>query len=40
MGYTNGFSPTTFQPAGAVNAWQYTEFILRAMGYSSAATTD
>ena len=40
MGYTNGFSPTTFQPAGAVNAWQYTEFILRAMGYSSAANTD
>ena len=40
MGYTNGYSATQFKPAGAVNAWQYTEFILRAMGYSSADNTD
>ena len=40
MGYTNGYSATQFKPAGAVNAWQYTEFILRAMGYSSAANTN
>lgn len=39
-GYTNGYSATTFQPAGAVNAYQYTEFVLRAMGYSSAANTN
>ena len=39
-GYTNGYTPTSFKPAGAVNAWQYTEFILRAMGYSSAANTN
>lgn len=39
-GYTNGYTATTFKPAGSVNAWQYTEFVLRAMGYSSAANTD
>lgn len=39
-GYTNGYSATQFKPAGAVNAYQYTEFVLRAMGYSSAANTD
>lgn len=39
-GYTNGYSATTFNPAGTVNASQYTEFLLRAMGYSSAANTD
>lgn len=39
-GYTNGFSATTFKPGNAVNARQYTEFILRAMGYSSAANTN
>lgn len=39
-GYTNGYSANTFRPAGAVNAGQYTEFVLRAMGYSSAANTD
>ncbi len=39
-GYTNGYSATEFKPAGAVNAYQYTEFVLRAMGYSSAANTD
>ena len=40
MGYTNGYTATQFKPAGAVNAWQYTEFMLRAMGYSSAANTN
>lgn len=39
-GYTNGYTATTFRPAGAVNAYQYTEFVLRAMGYSSAANKD
>lgn len=39
-GYTNGYSATQFKPAGAVNAYQYTEFVLRAMGYSSAANTN
>jgi len=39
-GYTNGFSATLFRPGNAVNAYQYTEFILRAMGYSSAANTN
>ena len=40
MGYTNGYSATQFKPAGAANAYQYTEFVLRAMGYSSAANTN
>lgn len=40
QGYTNGYSATAFQPAGAVNAYQYTEFVLRAMGHSSAANTN
>lgn len=39
-GYTNGYSATQFLPAGAVNAYQYTEFVLRAMGYSSTANTN
>lgn len=39
-GYTNGYTATSFRPAGAVNAYQYTEFVLRAMGYSSASNTD
>lgn len=40
QGYTNGFSATKFRPGSAVNAYQYTEFVLRAMGYSSAANTN
>ena len=40
MGYTNGYSATQFKPAGAVNARQYTEFVLRAMEYSSSANTN
>lgn len=39
-GYTNGYTAVEFRPAGAVNASQYTEFVLRAMGYSSAANTN
>ena len=39
-GYTNGYTATSFKPAGAVNAYQYTEFVLRAMGYSSADNTN
>ena len=39
-GYTNGYSATQFKPGNAVNAYQYTEFVLRAMGYSSAANTN
>lgn len=39
-GYTNGYSATEFRPSSPVNARQYTEFILRALGYSSAANTD
>lgn len=38
-GYTNGYG-TEFRPSRAVNANQYAEFILRAMGYSSAANTN
>lgn len=40
MGYTNGYSATQFRPSSPVNARQYTEFVLRALGYSSAANTD
>ena len=39
-GYTNGYTATQFKPGNAVNAYQYTEFVLRAMGYSSAANTN
>lgn len=39
-GYTNGYSATEFRPTSPVNARQYTEFVLRALGYSSAANTD
>ena len=39
-GYTNGISTTEFAPDMAANANQYTEFILRAMDYSSTANTD
>lgn len=39
-GYTNGYSATTFRPKQTINARQYTEFILRAMGYSSSSNSD
>ena len=35
-GYTNGYSATTFRPSQAISANQYVEFMLRALGYSSA----
>ena len=40
QGYTNGYGAGQFRPSVPVNARQYTEFILRALGYSSAANTD
>lgn len=40
MGYTNGISATEFAPNMTATANQYTEFVLRAMGYSSTANTD
>ena len=40
MGYTNGYSATTFRPSQTVTASQYMEFILRALGYSSASNTN
>ena len=39
-GYTNGYSATQFRPSAPVNARQYTDFVLRALGDSSAANTD
>ena len=40
MGYTNGVGPNAFAPDQQATAQQYTEFMLRAMGYSSTANTD
>ena len=39
-GYTNGVSATAFSPTTAINAQQYIEFVLRALGHSSTANTD
>lgn len=39
-GYTSGTSKTLFSPNRTVNAMQYTEFMLRALGYSSASNTN
>ena len=39
-GYTNGYGVGTFRPKYLSNERQYTEFILRAMGYSSFSNTD
>ncbi len=39
-GYTNGYSATQFRPSAPVNARQYAEFLLRAMGYSSSDNTN
>ena len=39
-GYTNGYTKTTFRPGQKVNAYQYVEFVLRALGHSSTGTTD
>ena len=39
-GYTNGVSATEFAPTATINAQQYIEFVLRALGHSSTANTD
>lgn len=39
-GYTNGYTATTYRPSQTISASQYTEFMLRALGYSSAANTN
>ncbi len=39
-GYTNGVSATAFAPTQTINAQQYIEFVLRALGHSSTANTD
>ena len=39
-GYTNGYTATLFRPAQTITATQYMEFILRALGYSSADNKD
>lgn len=40
MGYTNGVGPTTFGTTMSASAEMYTEFLLRALRYSSTAQTD
>lgn len=35
-GYTTGYTAAEFRPAGTSNAFQYTEFVLRAMGYGAS----
>lgn len=35
-GYTTGYTATEFRPAYGSNAFQYTEFVLRAMGYGAS----
>ena len=39
-GYTNGVGPTTFGTTMSASAEMYTEFLLRALRYSSTAQTD
>lgn len=36
-GYTTGYTAAEFRPASVSNAFQYTEFVLRAMGYGAGA---
>jgi len=40
MGYTNGYSATTFRPSQTIPVNQYMEFVLRALGYSSVDTSN
>ena len=40
QGYTNGVSPTLFGSAQAITAAEYEEFLLRALGYSTAGVDD
>jgi hypothetical protein len=39
MGYTNGYPDGTWRPSGATNIQQYSEFLLRALKYSSVSNT-
>lgn len=39
-GYTNGVSPTKFGSTQTVSAEEYMEFLLRALGYSTAGVDD
>ena len=36
MGYTGGYKDGTWRPGGATNIYQYSAFLLRALGYSSS----
>ena len=36
MGYTGGYSDGTWRPGGATNIYQYSAFLLRALGYSTS----
>ena len=38
-GYTNGYTATLWRPNQTVSLNQYTEFLLRALGYSSVTNT-
>ena len=40
QGYTNGISATLFGSSQAITATQYEEFLLRALGYSTAGVED
>ena len=40
QGYTNGISATLFGSSQAITATQYEEFLLRALGYSTAGIED
>ena len=37
MGYTGGYKDGTWRPGGATNIYQYSAFLLRALGYSSSS---
>ena len=39
MGYTNGYKDGTWRPGGATNIYQYSEFLLRALGYSTVGNS-
>lgn len=40
QGYTNGMSPTLFGSSQTITAAEYEEFLLRALGYSTAGVDD
>ena len=39
MGYTNGYKDGTWRPGGTTNIYQYSEFLLRALGYSTVGNS-